>query len=158
MSKHGVAKSASVSTGRPSSGESWLQGLGSRLAVLRKRRRLSQRQLADRAAVDVSTVSRLESGRLNPTITTLVEIANVLEVSVDELADRDPDTFTRSVGASSGERERAMEADRLAALEEEVKRLRSLLDELPVLARKVSLLAAKLAAGQGVRPSRRKKA
>lgn len=61
------------------------QRIGKRIAELRKRRDLSQSDLARLLMRDRQTIERLEKGRTNPTIYTLYEVANALGVSLEEL-------------------------------------------------------------------------
>lgn len=63
---------------------------GARLAVqvdvLRKSQHLSRRQLADRAGIGVTTVRKILKGEGNPTLDTLLALANVLGLhSIEEL-------------------------------------------------------------------------
>jgi len=51
----------------------------------RQRMGISQEELAHRADVDRTFVSRLERGVRQPTITTLIQLAKALEVSTAEL-------------------------------------------------------------------------
>ncbi len=46
--------------------------------LLRKRRDLTQRQLAARTGIQQSEISRIEGGRANPTASTLVALARAL--------------------------------------------------------------------------------
>ena len=59
---------------------------GVRLTQFRERVRLSITQLANRIGVDYMQVSRYEKGQSLPSLDTAVRLANVLEVSLDELA------------------------------------------------------------------------
>ena len=59
--------------------------VGRRIATLRRRRGLSLSKLAELAGISKSTLSALESGRINPTISTLWSIANALNVPFGEL-------------------------------------------------------------------------
>ena len=58
---------------------------GARLRSLRDLRGLTQQQLADRLKAAKSRISRYESGSALPEAETLVTLAEVLEVSIDEL-------------------------------------------------------------------------
>jgi transcriptional regulator with XRE-family HTH domain len=59
--------------------------LGARLKALRDKRGLTQQQLGDRLKAAPSRISRYESGGAVPEAETLVTLATVLEVSLDEL-------------------------------------------------------------------------
>lgn len=56
-----------------------------RLRELRSERGLTLEQVASRAAIDVSTLSRLESGKRRLSLDHLPSLAQALEISVDEL-------------------------------------------------------------------------
>ncbi|MDB5284923.1 MAG: transcriptional regulator [Bacteroidota bacterium] len=59
--------------------------LGERIREVRIIKKFSQMQLAALSNSEKSNISRLESGKLNPTIITLKRIADILRVSVFEL-------------------------------------------------------------------------
>ena len=62
-----------------------LEQLAIRLKRLRKRRRLTQAELAKRARLSPGYIARLETGRDDPTLTTLKALAKALRVSVGDL-------------------------------------------------------------------------
>src|SRR5258707_9587305 len=59
--------------------------MGERLRAARSERRLSLRELAGRLGVSPSLISQIETGRANPSVSTLYAIAAELDVSLDEL-------------------------------------------------------------------------
>ena len=59
--------------------------IGNRLALLRKRRGLSQEELAERARLDRSYVSRIERGLANPSMGVLERICVALDITLQEL-------------------------------------------------------------------------
>jgi len=59
--------------------------VGRRIVQLRERKGWSQSDFARACMKDRQTIERIESGRTNPTIYTLYEIATVLEEPVSEL-------------------------------------------------------------------------
>ena len=61
------------------------QMLGLRVKELRALQELTQEELADRCGVFRTYMSRIESGRANPTLTMLHTLAQGLEVVVTEL-------------------------------------------------------------------------
>ncbi len=61
------------------------KALGSRIRTYRKQRNLSQEKLAELACICTTHISHIETGNTVPSLTTLVYIANALEVSADEL-------------------------------------------------------------------------
>jgi XRE family transcriptional regulator, regulator of sulfur utilization len=62
--------------------------LGKNIELLRKKRGLSQAQLAKLAGVPRSTVTYIESGYGNPSLTNLVKIAGAVQISIEELLSR----------------------------------------------------------------------
>jgi transcriptional regulator with XRE-family HTH domain len=61
------------------------QRMGERLRVARQERRLSLRDLAERLGVSASLISQIETGRANPSVSTLYALVAELDVSLDEL-------------------------------------------------------------------------
>lgn len=61
-----------------------------RLLYLRKKKNVSQRQLAKDTSISNSTISRWESGEAEPTSAYLSYIANYFNVSTDFLLGREP--------------------------------------------------------------------
>jgi transcriptional regulator with XRE-family HTH domain len=59
--------------------------MGEHLREARRARRLSLRELAERLGVSPSLISQIETGRANPSVSTLYAIAAELDVSLDEL-------------------------------------------------------------------------
>ena len=57
-----------------------LQRIGQRIRALRRRRRLTQEDLATSLRLSVAYVSLIERGRRNPPVTTVVAIAAALGV------------------------------------------------------------------------------
>lgn len=54
-------------------------------ALTRARGSETQESLAAKAGVSVFTISRLESGRHEPTLTTLAKLAGALDIDIEEL-------------------------------------------------------------------------
>jgi DNA-binding XRE family transcriptional regulator len=52
--------------------------LAAELVLLRKRRKLTQRQLSARSGVQQAEISRIEGGRANPTVATVFALAKAL--------------------------------------------------------------------------------
>ena len=61
------------------------KAMGKRIKAARQKAGLTQEQLAEIIDVSVVHISNMESGTGNPSLNTLVNIANVLGVSTDEL-------------------------------------------------------------------------
>ena len=59
----------------------------SRLRAVRERLALTQEELADKAGVSRLTVSRIESGRVEPYPKTIRRLAEVLDVKPSDLMD-----------------------------------------------------------------------
>lgn len=66
-----------------------LKKVGKKIQDLRMSKGLTQVDLVGKIQGDIDTtnISRIESGRTNPTIYTLYRIATALEVSINELID-----------------------------------------------------------------------
>lgn len=58
---------------------------GIRLKALRKEKKLTQKQLADRTGVAISAISSYEAGNRFPTYDTMVKFARIFHVSTDYL-------------------------------------------------------------------------
>jgi transcriptional regulator with XRE-family HTH domain len=59
--------------------------LGQKIAELRKRKGITQEELAAKASINVRTIQRIEKGEVDPRSYTINEIARVLEVDPGEL-------------------------------------------------------------------------
>jgi transcriptional regulator with XRE-family HTH domain len=59
--------------------------VGQQIQKLRESKGLSQQDLAAKCNFEKSNMSRLESGRVNPTLSTLEKVAKALDVSLVEL-------------------------------------------------------------------------
>lgn len=68
-----------------------LQLFSEQLIKLRKERGLSQRELSSRCDVDYGKISKIENNKANLTFTTLIELAEGLDVHPKELLDIDFD-------------------------------------------------------------------
>ncbi len=72
-------------TQTPAEQAAYLRRLGLHIRVLRTARQLSQQELAERAGMDRTYVSRLERGQHNVTVLVLVRLAGALRVAGGEL-------------------------------------------------------------------------
>lgn len=70
--------------------------LGKNLREIRKDRRLTQQQLAELLDVQQRVISRWETGVAKPHLNHIVQLAKVLEVSLDRLVFADEDGHTES--------------------------------------------------------------
>lgn len=101
--------------------KAWRARLGARLRALRRARGLTQERLAERAGLSYKFVGEIERGQGNPTLETLVALAEALDVDVADLFEpaesrpQPPDVYT----IPSGQLARVREA--VAWLEEFLK-------------------------------------
>jgi transcriptional regulator with XRE-family HTH domain len=65
--------------------------IGERLRDLRKQALMSQRELAERSGVGVTTIVRIERNQVEPHGATIRKLAEALEVEPQELVRRDND-------------------------------------------------------------------
>lgn len=72
-----------------------------RIKAIRKTRGLSQQEVANKIGIDRAQYSRVETGKSEPTITSLTKIAQALEVSVTDFFSEDAaydiDTYNKSL-------------------------------------------------------------
>ena len=61
--------------------------LGKRIKTMREDKGISQQELASLCDFEKSNMSRIEAGRTNPTIGTLLKISNALNISITVLVD-----------------------------------------------------------------------
>ncbi len=71
-----------------------------RLAELRKEKGLTQRQLADKFGISGGNVCDYEKGRIEPSISRMIEFADFFEVSLDYLLGRSDFVGNVSVNVS----------------------------------------------------------
>jgi transcriptional regulator with XRE-family HTH domain len=65
--------------------KSTLESFGAKLKQLRLKKGLTLEQLAFEADIELSQVHRVEKGKVNPTLTTLIAIAKGLGVNLSEI-------------------------------------------------------------------------
>lgn len=63
--------------------------IGDRLKKCRKQEGVTQKELADILGLNQNTIASYETGRRNPSISVLEDIADLLNVSTDYLLGRD---------------------------------------------------------------------
>ena len=63
--------------------------LGKRIKALREMKGISQKELASMCVFEKSNMSRLEAGRTNPTVVTLLKISDALSVDLPDLVNVD---------------------------------------------------------------------
>lgn len=64
-----------------------LKALGKRITALREKKNLSQTELGYLCDLDRQSMWRIESGKTNPTTTTLANISKALNISIKKLFD-----------------------------------------------------------------------
>lgn len=62
---------------------------GDNLKTLRKKRGLTQQELADKVGTNRVNVTKWETGRTEPSLENIVKLADLLDVSLDWLFGRD---------------------------------------------------------------------
>lgn len=62
-----------------------IQKLGNNIRVLRKMKSITQEELSFRAGVSLSQVARIETGKINTTVSTLAALAKALDTELDQL-------------------------------------------------------------------------
>lgn len=62
-----------------------IKSFGKNLKAARLEKKLSQARLAIDADLDPTNISEIESGKINPTLTTIVALARALEVEAAKL-------------------------------------------------------------------------
>lgn len=67
--------------------------LGEKIKLYRESKNMTQNEIADILGVKSATVSKYESGTLEPNIESLKKLAEIFEVSVDELLNDEQDRF-----------------------------------------------------------------
>lgn len=74
-----------------------LAEVGERIREARKRAGYNQEQLAELARLNRVTIAKYESGKIEPGAQALMRIADVLEVTVDELLGRDSQDESQNI-------------------------------------------------------------
>ena len=75
--------------------------LAKRLKQARKQAGYTQEQLAERIGVSRAAIARFEAGEIEPSLKTLILLADTLRVSTDALLDRDRYALPQPGGASA---------------------------------------------------------
>lgn len=65
----------------------YLKRLGKNITQMREKRKLTQYKLAKEIFTDQSNLARIEDGKVNPTVKTLLRISLVLKCKVKDLFD-----------------------------------------------------------------------
>lgn len=64
-----------------------IEVLAKKIKKIRKEKKISQEELAYKSNLSLSQIARIETARINPTISTLFKIIRALEISPKELFD-----------------------------------------------------------------------
>lgn len=64
--------------------------LGETIRQARRRRGLTQEKLAEQTGVSRAAIARFEAGEIEPSLKTLLSLADALKMSTDELLGREP--------------------------------------------------------------------
>jgi transcriptional regulator with XRE-family HTH domain len=67
--------------------EKVLSSFGKNLQLLRRRQNFTQEELAYNSGISLSQIARIETGKINPTVCTLITIAKTLKIKPTELMD-----------------------------------------------------------------------
>ncbi len=67
--------------------ETYLKKVGNKIAEIRKAKNISQADLARTCDKDPQNLNRIEKGRVNPTVTSLKQIADTLVVNLRDFFD-----------------------------------------------------------------------
>lgn len=62
-----------------------LKNFGSNLRKIRMEKKLSMETVANLAEIELSQIYRIETGKINPKLTTILKIAKALDISPKEL-------------------------------------------------------------------------
>ena len=87
--------------------------LGARIKEIRRRQRLSQEKLAERAGISAQYISNIERGRENPTLDLLLRLADALKVSLGSMCDFESLEDRRKVRAAIQQMLRTGDPERL---------------------------------------------
>lgn len=71
--------------------EEFAKTIGKRIKALRIEKQFTQIQLSDKLGIEDSALRRIESGRTNPTLKTLVKISEALGINLSELVSKEAD-------------------------------------------------------------------
>jgi len=63
----------------------YVQSIGERIRILRQKKGWSQSQLAERANIDSRNLSRLETGKAKPKLSTIISLANALSITPNDI-------------------------------------------------------------------------
>jgi DNA-binding XRE family transcriptional regulator len=65
--------------------EQILKSIGDNIRKIRDSKNISQQELADHSNVAKSTIHRIENGKLNPSIITIIKICEHLQIDINQI-------------------------------------------------------------------------
>jgi len=65
--------------------------LGQRIKEIRQQKEMSQMDVSAESYIEIATLSRLEAGKANPTLLTLLKLSKALDVHISEFFYNHPD-------------------------------------------------------------------
>lgn len=101
--------------------------IGNRIREIRKRRKITQAQLAEMSGIEPSNISHIERAATKLSLPTLINISNALEVTLDEIV---YDNLKKSEHVSSSLINKLLEdctAEELKAIAEVIKTTKNIL-------------------------------
>jgi len=93
-------------------GEPKVPRIGPRIRAERTRQELTIRSLADNIGVSSSLISQIETGKSQPSVSTLYAITSALGLPIEELFDETPEPASAATGTTDGARLRFLTTDR----------------------------------------------
>lgn len=67
----------------------FIKGIGNKIRFHRLKQNMTQLDLAVKSGMEENALQRIEKGRTNPTIKTLIKIVNALQIEFEQLFDSD---------------------------------------------------------------------
>ena len=67
--------------------DKFIVSLGNNIATIRKQKKISQKKLAEVCDIEPPNMRRIEAGKTNPTIRTLLKISGALQIDIKRLLD-----------------------------------------------------------------------
>ncbi len=101
--------------------ESKIKLFGQKIKEFRKKRRLTQEQLAEIIDVDYQTISRIETGYYFTSFENLTKLADALNVEIKDFFDFEADENTEKIQKELSECIKKMSAEKLKKLSKFIK-------------------------------------
>ena len=107
------------------------KNIGARIRSIRRKKKMTQEQLADAVGVGVTHISHIETGNSIPSLQVFVDILNVLNCSADELlcieldkASPQFDEWISDIFSDCTDKERKLMIDMVLSLKNSMRRLK----------------------------------